>query len=108
MVSLGIKAEYSKVKTETHTFEQGLQLLVGPESYGYLCAATPINHFVGNLVVSAGNTTWTMPNVVVDTPNADGNPLYATYDTKTEYPTVPDPCDDLRSGKIKALQTSGK
>lgn len=108
LVNTAITAKWENVKTESHTYSLEHILPISPGHTGYLCMTTPLNHFVGTLVVKVGDpgvgTKWTLADVVVDTPN----PTYPAHieNWDTEKYIAGDPCDKFVRGLLPAK--SGK
>ncbi|MCE5289086.1 MAG: hypothetical protein LLG14_07555 [Nocardiaceae bacterium] len=104
IVNTAITAKWEKVTTESHTFTQTTTLKIPPGHSGYVCTSSPTYHYVGTLTVVAGNTTWTMPGVAVDTANPNGVPHIETWDTKEYLPG--DPCEGFVRGTVSGNKGS--
>lgn len=100
IVNTAIKAQYQEETTASKTFTQKWTLTVPPHRAGYICMSNPLNRFVGTFIVNAGNTTFNLENVGVDTPAATGHPRLETWDVPKALPDEPDPCEGFVRGAI--------
>lgn len=91
IVNTSIKAQWQDTHTESHTFTETDKLKIPPGHTGYICLSNPLNRFTGTLKVTAGNTTWNLQGVVVDTPKPESPGRIETWDTEKYIPG--DPCE---------------
>jgi hypothetical protein len=108
---LKVAAEAKTTVVEEHTFSQDVTLVINPGRTGYICSDQPMLHYVGPFVATAGNTTWNLPNVALDTPDPDPARLqndeeqlfgFATWDVPNDTAQTlrGDPCRGFKVNNI--------
>jgi Ca2+-binding RTX toxin-like protein len=76
VVDAAIAAKYSHEWTTEHTFEQRLTVNCAAHTRCRILGTVPMLRYTGDLVVTMGNTTWTLRGVYFDSPSPDGAGAY--------------------------------
>jgi hypothetical protein len=104
IVQTGINVEKKWETSSSSSYEKATTLHIPPKRAGYVCTSQPTWHYDGKLTATAGNTTWTLPQVTADFPDTtkDGVAKIETWTVKTVYPN--DPCAGFERGDLQATR----
>ncbi|WP_445170360.1 hypothetical protein ACTXG7_14180 [Mycolicibacterium sp. Dal123E01] len=76
LLNLKINAKYGHNWTKTYTFNYKYTAQVPAKSAGWLMVKNPIQRVTGFFTIKLGNTTYTVTNVVLNTPDPSRLPGY--------------------------------
>ncbi|AQT82039.1 hypothetical protein B1R94_26480 [Mycolicibacterium litorale] len=69
VIKAELSAEYGKAWTDTHQFGETINMTVPPGKQGWIVGQEPVKRYYGDMIITVGNTTITVKDMYVDTPD---------------------------------------